>query len=242
MNERYVAIPFGGEDDPWGVWDAESERWVTGSGNAAEHGESPLMCSENGAFDAARRMNENICALCGNQCGEAHANVRVGRVCESCADHRLDSNGEIADDPPPTLQEALKIVLDFLAPRAVAVRNAYEAASKLDDAVAVVEAFEDRLRQLEDARTRRTFPPQDVTAYSGNAEAVTAVGFTLAEVVFHAPEGRCIVTYCCPDCGMAVEHCACDGPAKQFVIPAAEVDFGGAEPTTTVPGFGPMSV
>jgi hypothetical protein len=244
MNERYAAMPLDEEHSFFGVWDHEEESWVGPSGKSVSgEMDDPLYIMSGERAEAeARRLNENICALCGDQCGEAHANVRVGRVCERCADHRLDESGEVMNDPPLALHDALKIILDFLAPRVVSVHTAYQDAPKLDDAVAVVEEFEERLRRLDDARARRAFPPQDVSAYAENAEAVGAIGFTIAEVLFHAPEGRCVVTYCCPDCGCAVDHCACDGPPKQFVIPAADVDFGGKEPTVVAPGFGPLQV
>lgn len=129
MNERYAASPFGGEDEPWGVWDNAEEKWVNASGNAVSHGATPLECSENHAQGVARQLNENICALCGEQCGEAHANVRVGRVCESCADHRLDESGEVKDDPPQLLSKAIRTVMDFTA------------VATLQDAITTLEEF-----------------------------------------------------------------------------------------------------
>lgn len=86
-NMRYVAEEM--EDENlgtigWGVWNQREEEWVN---------EQPM--AEDAAEQLAEEMTDNICAICGEQCDEAHSQTRYGRVCEGCTDEFVDDSGEV---------------------------------------------------------------------------------------------------------------------------------------------------
>ena len=82
MSQRYVVETS--LDGVHRIWDFKKEETVMMR--------SALITTIQ---DVADKLNNNLCAICDEQCEEAHSNTRYGRVCEKCSDTYVGESGDI---------------------------------------------------------------------------------------------------------------------------------------------------